>query len=86
VPPIPARRMSCVPRDTVRIRGVTRVWFFLERGGTRNAAGKTVAIFPPQCSAVCTVIFSSFKIMLVVKMLPFEPIDRAEKLWMSGVC
>jgi hypothetical protein len=23
--------------------------------------------------------------MLVVKMLPFEPIDRAKKLWMFGL-
>jgi hypothetical protein len=35
---------------------------------------------------VCTVISTIFKIMLVVKMLPFEPIDRAKKLWMFGVC
>jgi hypothetical protein len=36
---------------------------------------------------VCTVISGAFKIMLVVKiMLSFEPIDRAKKLLMFGVC
>jgi hypothetical protein len=34
--------MSCVPRDTVRIQGVTRVWIFLNAAGREIQRGKTV--------------------------------------------
>jgi hypothetical protein len=84
LPPIPPRRIPCAPWPTVRIRGVTRVWIFLNAAGGEIRPGKTV--FFALRSSVRTVNSSMSKFCLVVKMLPFEPIDRAKKLWMFGLC